>query len=78
MPDIIFTTDSFIFFYLNWHSPSGKQFMSCKEVSSYILSLNGLQDVGQPIAGQHDDRASRTDKLTLGSVRPTYNASFFN
>jgi len=43
--------------------------MSCKEISSYILSLNGQQDAGQPFSGQHDNHVSSMDLLTPGSVR---------
>ncbi|KAJ6842572.1 uncharacterized protein M6B38_301845 [Iris pallida] len=56
--------------YLNcrsYFSPSGKQFMSCKEVSSYILSLTGGQDA-QPIYCQYDESAPRADKLTSECV----------
>lgn len=48
-------------------SPSGKHFATCKEVSSYILSLNGQQDSSKPNSGQPDFSASRTDKLALES-----------
>ncbi|KAJ6814762.1 uncharacterized protein M6B38_138130 [Iris pallida] len=46
-------------------SPSGKQFMSCKEISSYILSLSGDQDA-QPISCQYVEGVSRPAKLTSG------------
>lgn len=50
--------------------------MSCKEVSSYILFLNGQQDAAQPISGRHADCASRTNELITGNVRLTYDAIY--
>ncbi|XP_077213535.1 uncharacterized protein LOC143848470 [Tasmannia lanceolata] len=57
-------------------SPSGQQFVSCKEVSSYLLSLIGHQDARQPISGHNDEsRALVTHKLATGSGNTFPNSS---
>ncbi|KAG0482845.1 hypothetical protein HPP92_010929 [Vanilla planifolia] len=45
-------------------SPNGHQFVSCKEVSSYILSLHGTLP---SVTIQEDEIATSSDKLTYGS-----------
>ncbi|KAI3460038.1 hypothetical protein Pfo_016701 [Paulownia fortunei] len=43
-------------------SPSGRQFMSCKEASSYLLTLHGVQDTHPSTSAQHNEIAD--DRLT--------------
>ncbi|KAJ0982678.1 hypothetical protein J5N97_010933 [Dioscorea zingiberensis] len=45
-------------------SPCGKRFKSCKEVSSYILSLIGSPVASQPILQQNSEIHSRHGRLT--------------
>ncbi|KDP41390.1 hypothetical protein JCGZ_15797 [Jatropha curcas] len=45
-------------------SPNGQQFMSCKEVSSYLLSLYGLQDANQSNFGHIDGNFQLTDRIS--------------
>ncbi|KAL3619687.1 methyl-CpG-binding domain-containing protein [Castilleja foliolosa] len=44
--------------------PSGRQFVSCKEASSYLLTLTGVQDTDPTITAQHneivDDKSTST------------------
>ncbi|WOK96251.1 hypothetical protein Cni_G04958 [Canna indica] len=44
-------------------SPSGKQFLSCKEVSSYILTLVGDPNALLPVSVQDNVSAPRSEKL---------------
>ncbi|THG03343.1 uncharacterized protein LOC114309884 [Camellia sinensis] len=41
-------------------SPNGRQFVTCKEVSSYLLSLFGVQDSHQPNCGQSNENIQLT------------------
>ncbi|KAJ6954576.1 hypothetical protein NC652_006114 [Populus alba x Populus x berolinensis] len=45
-------------------SPNGQQFVSCKEVSSYLLSFSGLHDVSWLNFGHIDGRIKLTGKIT--------------
>ncbi|KAJ6997686.1 hypothetical protein NC653_014052 [Populus alba x Populus x berolinensis] len=45
------------------NSPNGLQFVSCKEVSSYLLSFSGLHDVRQLNYDHMDGRIKLTDKI---------------
>ncbi|KAI5597816.1 hypothetical protein BDE02_02G090700 [Populus trichocarpa] len=45
-------------------SPNGQQFVSCKEVSSYLLSFSGLHDVSRLNFGHMDGRIKLTDKIS--------------
>ncbi|CAK7347154.1 unnamed protein product [Dovyalis caffra] len=45
-------------------SPNGQQFVSCKEVSSYLLSFSGFHDVSRSNSGHMDGRIKLTDKIT--------------
>ncbi|KAL1540459.1 methyl-CpG-binding domain-containing protein [Salvia divinorum] len=45
-------------------SPSGLHFVSCKGVSSYLLSLHGMQDTNPCSYGQYNDAVNVADKLT--------------
>ncbi|XP_039139844.1 uncharacterized protein LOC120277160 [Dioscorea cayenensis subsp. rotundata] len=45
-------------------SPCGKRFKSCKEVSSYILSLIGSQVASQPILQQTSESHFKHERLT--------------
>ncbi|GFY96123.1 methyl-CPG-binding domain 8 [Actinidia rufa] len=47
-------------------SPYGRQFVSCKEVSSYLLSL-GLQDVNRRNCGQSSENTQLTYKVACGN-----------
>ncbi|XP_010937428.1 uncharacterized protein [Elaeis guineensis] len=49
-------------------SPNGKQFVSCKEVSSYILSLIGHPNDGQSVSVRNDGSTCELDKLTPRSA----------
>ncbi|KAG6774148.1 hypothetical protein POTOM_021498 [Populus tomentosa] len=44
-------------------SPNGLQFVSCKEVSSYLLSFSGLHDVRRLTYDHMDGRIKLTDKI---------------
>eukprot|EP00258_Populus_trichocarpa_P040891 XP_024456910.1 uncharacterized protein LOC7486594 isoform X2 [Populus trichocarpa] len=44
-------------------SPNGLQFVSCKEVSSYLLSFSGLHDVRRSNFDHMDGRIKLTDKI---------------
>ncbi|KAJ8747442.1 hypothetical protein K2173_023842 [Erythroxylum novogranatense] len=50
-------------------SPNGRQFVSCKEVSSYLLSFHGLHDANELDNGHFDSNMQFTDKITSGRVR---------
>lgn len=54
-----------IFFSYVLFSPNGHQFVSCKEVSSYMLSL---QSAKPPISDGDDNNTPQLDKVTHGSV----------
>ncbi|XP_020575711.1 uncharacterized protein LOC110021524 isoform X2 [Phalaenopsis equestris] len=56
-------------------SPNGHQFMSCKEVSSYILSLQGAIP---PIPERDDNDTPQFDKVTPGSVGQNHQSSISN
>lgn len=45
-------------------SPSGLHFVSCKGVSSYLLSLHGVHDTNLFSSAQYNDIANDADKLT--------------
>ncbi|KAL1546997.1 methyl-CpG-binding domain-containing protein [Salvia divinorum] len=45
-------------------SPSGLHFVTCKGVSSYLLSLHGMQDTNPCSFGQYNDIVNDADKLT--------------
>ncbi|KAK4559754.1 hypothetical protein RGQ29_008795 [Quercus rubra] len=47
-------------------SPNGQQFVSCKEVSSYLLSFSGLQDASQPRSGYTDENFQLASKMDFG------------
>ncbi|GFQ07605.1 methyl-cpg-binding domain-containing protein 8 [Phtheirospermum japonicum] len=47
-------------------SPSGRQFMSCKEASSYLLSQTGVQDTNPTITAQHNEMDD--GKLTSAKI----------
>ncbi|XP_057794538.1 uncharacterized protein LOC131010867 [Salvia miltiorrhiza] len=49
-------------------SPSGLHFVSCKGVSSYLLSLHGMQDTNPYGFGQYNDIVNDADKLTTVPV----------
>lgn len=49
-------------------SPNGQQFVSCKEVSSYLLSFSGLQDASQPRSGYTDENFQLASKMDFGDV----------
>ncbi|KAJ9166578.1 hypothetical protein P3X46_021308 [Hevea brasiliensis] len=49
-------------------SPNGQQFMSCKEVSSYLLSSFGLQDASQSNFDHVDGNVHLTDKISSGNA----------
>uniref|UniRef100_A0A2N9F9A5 C2H2-type domain-containing protein n=1 Tax=Fagus sylvatica TaxID=28930 RepID=A0A2N9F9A5_FAGSY len=47
-------------------SPNGQQFVSCKEVSSYLLSIFGLQDASKPRSGHSEENFQLASKMDLG------------
>nr|DAD21968.1 TPA_asm: hypothetical protein HUJ06_023431 [Nelumbo nucifera] len=49
-------------------SPSGQQFVSCKEVSSYLISVFGPQDASKLISGHNDESTHVAYKLTSGTI----------
>ncbi|KAF8377322.1 hypothetical protein HHK36_030697 [Tetracentron sinense] len=49
-------------------SPNGQQFVSCKEVSTYLLSYFGLQDANQPNFGLSDENLQQPYKYASGSI----------
>jgi hypothetical protein len=49
-------------------SPNGQQFVSCKEVSSYLLSIFGLQDASKPRSGHSEENFQLASKMDLGDV----------
>ncbi|KAH0453938.1 hypothetical protein IEQ34_018262 [Dendrobium chrysotoxum] len=53
-------------------SPNGHQFLSCKEVSSYILSLQGAMP---PIYDQDDNNTPQSDKVPHESVGQIHQSS---
>lgn len=50
------------------YSPSGRQFMSCKEVSSYLLSITGQQDRNQPSFPQQNETNQFECEMASGNV----------
>ncbi|KAL6527264.1 methyl-CpG-binding domain-containing protein [Orobanche gracilis] len=48
--------------YFLYSSPSGQQFASCKDASSYLLTLTGVQDTDPSTSSQHNEIAG--DRLT--------------
>ncbi|KAF8406024.1 hypothetical protein HHK36_008104 [Tetracentron sinense] len=49
-------------------SPSGQQFVTCKEVSSYLLSSFRLQDASQPNSGHGNENIQQAYKLASRST----------
>lgn len=49
-------------------SPNGQQFVSCKEVSSCLLSLSGLQDARQPNYGHNDENSQLAHQISPGNA----------
>ncbi|KAA8528286.1 hypothetical protein F0562_035641 [Nyssa sinensis] len=49
-------------------SPNGRQFASCKEVSSYLLSFIGHQDADPPNYGHSDENILLTYKMASGNA----------
>lgn len=47
-------------------SPNGQQFVSCKEVSSYLLTSSGIQDAGQSKPGLADGNVQVANKVGSG------------
>lgn len=71
----LYVAFSLVFSYVNYtssdfvlFSPNGQQFMSCKEVSSYLLPYVRPQEVSQPVASQIDENTHRTCNMVTGSV----------
>ncbi|KAI3989721.1 hypothetical protein MKX01_009213 [Papaver californicum] len=58
----------FSLFCRRYISPNGLQFKSCKEVSSYLLSLSGPQDVKQSDNVNSSEDIDVLHKLAAGSV----------
>ena len=49
-------------------SPNGQQFVSCKEVSSFLLSSLGLQDGGHLNPGLADGKNQVANQVGSGDV----------
>ncbi|RWR84075.1 hypothetical protein CKAN_01286100 [Cinnamomum micranthum f. kanehirae] len=49
-------------------SPNGQQFISCKEVSSYLLPYVRPQEVSQPVSSQIDENTHRTCNMVTEST----------
>lgn len=71
----LYVAFSLVFSYVNYMSsdfvlcsPNGQQFMSCKEVSSYLLPYVRPQEVSQPVSSQIDENTHRTCNMVAGSV----------
>ncbi|OVA14222.1 Methyl-CpG DNA binding [Macleaya cordata] len=58
----------FSLFCRRYISPNGLQFKSCKEVSSYLLSLSGPQDESQPNSGNGFENINVVSNLASGSA----------
>lgn len=58
-------------------SPNGRQFVSCKEVSSYLLSLSGLKVASQPSAAHTGDCIQLDNKMTFGNVSHPFSYLFY-
>lgn len=48
-------------------SPSGEQFVSCKEAAAYLQSYFGLADTNQPM-GQRDDNIQQVNRISSESL----------